>query len=144
MPLILSHDKLVLLGLLWALVFLGHLVSMGSGMQQGNPGRTCNYCVTGHQPLRGVGPRLHDTQHPVHPQKHDTLLCSIFQAKEPCHRSIPVQLHYCHRCTKYAWVPTGICQDHPRPPSIYCSSDDITLIRQRSLTTIDTTLRLGC
>ncbi|KAA1073968.1 hypothetical protein PGTUg99_027459 [Puccinia graminis f. sp. tritici] len=150
MPLIiLSHNKLAQLGLVWALIFLGHrLVLMGSGMQQGNPGRTCNHCVARHKRLGLVVPSWQESsQHPVDPQRHDTLLCAIFQIKQPCHRSIPVQLHFCDRCDMYAWVPTERCQDHPQlqPGPVYCNSDNIDLLRQKAaaVVSLDTTLRLG-
>ncbi|EFP75560.1 uncharacterized protein PGTG_00891 [Puccinia graminis f. sp. tritici CRL 75-36-700-3] len=132
---ILSHNKLAQLGLVWALIFLGHrLVLMGSGMQQGNPGRTCNHCVARHKRLGLVVPSWQESsQHPVDPQRHDTLLCAIFQIKQPCHRSIPVQLHFCDRCDMYAWVPTEHCQDHPQlqPGPVYSNSDNIDPLRQR-------------
>ncbi|KAA1116303.1 hypothetical protein PGT21_008587 [Puccinia graminis f. sp. tritici] len=149
MPLIiLSHNKLARLGLVWALIFLGHLVLMGLGMQQGNPGRTCTSCVARHKRFSLVVPSWQESsQHPVHPQRHDTLLCSIFQTKETCHCSIPVQLHFCDRCDMYAWMPTGHCQDHPhlQPGPVYCNSDNIDLLRQKAAAAapVDTTLRLG-
>ncbi|KAA1088650.1 hypothetical protein PGTUg99_014501 [Puccinia graminis f. sp. tritici] len=144
--LMLSYDKLVRLGLVSALFFLGHLVLIASGMQQGNAGRTCHTCDAHYGRLRLLIPSgQENSQHPVHPQRHGSLPCSIFQTKGPCHRSIPFQLHYCNHCTMYAWVPTGKCLDHPRPQPgpVYCNSDNIDLLRQRAAAAVDTTLQLG-